>query len=306
MSTVVDAEEAAQLLSAQGLVARSSEKIALVTGGRGLMGRAVTARLSEVGWSVTALGHAELDITDQKAVIDAFKLVVPNLVINCAATADVDRCEREPDWAFAVNERGPRLLARSCRETGAELVHIGTDYVFDGKKEGFYTQEDRPNPLSVYAKSKLAGERSVSEEHEAAYIVRTSWIFGTGGKNFGSRVLEYARSGASLKGVVDQTSIPTYAQDLAARIADVVDLGAYGLYQITSTGPATWYDFALEALRKAGLGGTVIKPVTRAELGQPAPRPRNSAMRCLLSERLGFAPLRHWRDALAEWLGAAA
>src|SRR5262252_5955165 len=143
MSTVVDTEEAAQVLSARDLAAPFSERIALVTGGHGLMGRAVTTRLLEVGWRVTALGHEELDITDREAIADTFKLVVPNLVINCAATSDVDRCEREPDWAFVVNELGPRLLAQASRDSGAEMVHFSTDYVFDGKKEGFYTQEDQ-------------------------------------------------------------------------------------------------------------------------------------------------------------------
>jgi dTDP-4-dehydrorhamnose reductase len=282
----------------------SSPRAALITGGGGLLGRAVAERLRRLGWSVSAPGHAELDITDPQAVSRTIRETSPNLVINCAASTDVDRCEREPDWAFGVNDRGPRLLARFCRESGAEMVHVSTDYVFDGTKEGFYTQEDQPNPLSVYAKSKLAGERSVQEEFAAAYVVRSSWIFGEGGKNFGSRVVEYARSGASLKGVVDQTSIPTYAPDLADRIAEVVELGRHGLYQITSSGPATWYDFAREALQMSGLGDVFISPVTREELGQPAPRPRNSAMRCLLSEKLGLAPLRHWREALAEWLGA--
>src|SRR5262249_44111815 len=115
----------------------------------------------------------------------------------------------------------------------------------------------------------------------------------------------YARSGASLKGVIDQTSIPTYSVDLAARIIEIVEFGTHGLYQVTSSGPATWYDFAREALQMSGLGDVVIKPVMREELRQPAPRPRNSAMRCLLSEKLGLAPLRQWREGLTEWLQLA-
>ena len=132
----------------------------------------------------------------------------PHYVINCASTGDVDRCEREPEWAFAVNELGPRLLTRECIRTGAEMVHTSTDYVFDGAKQGFYTQEDEPRPESVYGQSKLAGEVAVREEAERFYIIRTSWLFGVGGKNFGSRVLEYASKNPRLKGVVDQTSIP--------------------------------------------------------------------------------------------------
>src|SRR6185503_9365594 len=131
----------------------------------------------------------------------------PDFVINCATTGDVDRCEREPDWAFAVNEAGPRLLARACREFNAEIVHTSTDYVFDGTKPGYYTQEDKPNPQSVYGKSKLAGEMAVREEAERFFIIRTSWLFGAGGKNFGSRLFEYARKSPRLKGVSDQISI---------------------------------------------------------------------------------------------------
>jgi dTDP-4-dehydrorhamnose reductase len=193
-------------------------------------------------------------------------------------------------------------LARACRAVGSDIVHVSTDYVFDGTKEGFYTQEDEPNSPSVYGKSKLAGEFAVREEAERFYIVRTSWLFGSGGKNFGSRVVEYARKGASLKGVVDQTSIPTYAPDLAARIEEIINLRAHALYQVTSTGPTTWFEFARLALDLAGLHQVELQPVTRAELNQRAPRPHNSAMRCLVSEKLGLSPLRHWSEGLREFL----
>ncbi|HYP29922.1 MAG TPA: dTDP-4-dehydrorhamnose reductase [Blastocatellia bacterium] len=282
--------------------AHGQPKTALITGAGGLLGRTLSGRLSASGWRVVARTHAELDITSEEDVRSNVERARPDIVINCAATADVDRCEREPAWAFAVNEAGPRLLARACRETGAEVMHVSTDYVFDGEKEGFYTQEDPPNPRGVYATSKLAGERAVVHEAERFYIVRSSWIFGAGGKNFGSRVVEYARAGAKLKGVTDQTSIPTYAPDLSERIEEVLASGAHGLYHLTNTGPATWYDFARMALDLSGLAGVELQPVTRAELRQDAPRPRNTAMRCLVSEKLGLAPLRHWRDALRDFI----
>ena len=278
------------------------EKRALITGAGGLLGRNMTRRLSGSGWQVTALTHPELDITREGDVRRSVESARPDFVINCVATADVDRCEREPDWAFAVNESGPRLLARACRESGAEIIHVSTDYVFDGSKDGFYTQEDEPRPLSAYGKSKLAGEFAVREESEKFYIIRTSWLFGAGGKNFGSRVIEYARAGAPLKGVSDQTSIPTYAPDAAARIQEIIERGAHGLYHVTSTGVTTWYEFARLALELAGYGDVAITPVNRADLNQLAPRPQNSAMRCLVSEKLGLAPLPHWRDTLPEFL----
>src|ERR1700733_6286129 len=190
----------------------------MVTGAGGLLGRAAVSQFSNSGWRVVGLTRADLDISNEEAVRAAIESARPSLIVNCAAATDVDRCEREPDWAYASNEKGPRLLARNAARIAADLVHVSTDYVFDGDKEGFYTQHDPPNPISVYAGSKLAGERVVAKETSKHFIVRSSWVFSAGGKNFGSRVVEYARNGARLKGVIDQTSIPTYALDLAERI----------------------------------------------------------------------------------------
>ena len=267
-----------------------------------MLARALTARLSAAGWQVSAPSHSELDITNEQDVLRAVAEFKPDCVINCASTGDVDRCEREPDWAYSVNELGSRLLARACTRSGAEMFHTSTDYVFDGSKQGYYTQEDEPRPESVYGKSKLAGEIAVGQEAARYYIIRTSWLFGVGGKNFGSRLFEYARANPRLKGVTDQTSIPTYAPDLAQRIEEIMELRAHGLYHGTNSGVGTWYDFAKLALELAGMSGVEIEPVTREELNQLAPRPVNSAMRCLLSEKLGLAPLRHWRDALVEFV----
>lgn len=277
-------------------------RTALITGAAGLLGREMKARLGETGWRVVAMPRTALDITSEDDVLRAIEAACPDLLINCAATADVDRCEVDADWAYAINERGPAILARACRRFGVEIVHVSTDYVFDGSKEGFYTQEDVPQPLSVYGQSKVAGEVAVREATSRCYIVRTSWLFGVGGKNFGSRVIGYAREGAPIKGVTDQTSIPSYAPDVSARIEEIVTLGVHGLYHVTSTGPGTWFEFARAALALAGLGETQIEPVRRADLNQRAPRPHNTAMRCLLSEKLGLEPLRHWRDALVEFV----
>lgn len=274
----------------------------LITGAGGLLGRSTAALLIDSGRAVTTLARADLDIADESATADLVDRLRPAVVINCAAATDVDRCEREPDYAYRANEQGPRNLARACSRKGAALVHISTDYVFDGEKEGFYTQEDEPNPLSEYAKSKLAGERAVAAELDRVYIVRSSWIFGPGGKNFGSRVLDLARKGAHLKGVTDQFSIPTYAPDLGARIIEIINTGTYGLYHVTNTGATTWMEFARLALDIAGLSDVSIEPVTRAGLGQPAKRPRNSALRCLFSEKLGLPPLRSWQGALREFI----
>jgi dTDP-4-dehydrorhamnose reductase len=283
---------------------RGETRSAMITGGDGLLARFMLEQLKSSGWRAVALTHAELDVTSREQTLRRVEQTRPDFVINCATTGDVDRCERDTEWAYAVNENGPGLLSRACREFGAQMVHTSTDYVFDGAKQGFYTQEDEPNPLSVYGKSKLAGERAVVEEAEKFFIIRTSWLFGEGGKNFGSRLFEYASRSPRLKGVSDQTSIPTYAPDLAARIEHIINLNAHGLYQVTNTGVATWFEFAQLALETAGIDDVEIEPVTRASLAQAAPRPQNSAMRCLLSEKLGLAPLRHWRDAVVDFAPA--
>jgi dTDP-4-dehydrorhamnose reductase len=279
-----------------------NDKRALIAGAGGLLGRFIAARLEAVGWRVFAFPHEAFDICEERDVRARFAESRPHLVVNCAATTDVDRCERDRDWAHAVNVLGPRLLAQRCSSNGADLVHISTDYVFDGLKGTPYTQEDAPNPLSVYAETKLAGELAVRDEAKRFYIVRSSWIFGPGGKNFGSRVIEYARQGVGLRAVTDQISIPTYAPDLAARIIEVVGLRAHGLYHITNTGSTSWYDFARLALDLAGFESLELAPVTREALKQVATRPHDTSMRCLVSENLGLPPLRHWRDALEEFV----
>jgi dTDP-4-dehydrorhamnose reductase len=230
------------------------------------------------------------------------EMVYKRQVVNLAAFTKVDACEADPARAMRDNAVGAQNLALAARACGAALLHVSTDYVFDGAKQGFYTQEDDPRPQSVYGKSKLAGEIAVRNEAERFYIIRTSWLFGVGGKNFGSRVFEYARKNPRLKCVSDQTSIPTYAPDLAMRMEEIVELRAHGLYHGTNSGVGTWYEFAKLALELAGMSDVEIEPVTRAALNQAAPRPGNSAMRCLVSEKLGLVPLRPWRDALVDFV----
>jgi len=292
-NTVSDAERALKL---------SEPRRVLITGAGGLLGRNMSEQLSASGWQIIPMTHYQLDITNESAVMLAVEVAAPDVLVNCAATADVDRCEIEPEWAYSINTTGPTFLARACRRVGAEIVHVSTDYVFDGSKREFYTQSDEPRPLSVYGSAKLAGELAVREENPRSYVVRTSWLFGQGGKNFGSRVIGYARSGARLKGVTDQVSIPSYAPDVAARIEEIIDLANPGLYHVTSSGPTSWFDFARQALDLAGLGDIEIEPVTRAALNQRAPRPQYTPMKCLLSEQQGLVPLRHWQDTLAEFL----
>jgi dTDP-4-dehydrorhamnose reductase len=270
----------------------------LVTGAGGLLGRSL-GQLSGPGRPIVALGRDGLDIADPDSVARALDQHRPAALINPAAMTDVDGCERDPAAARRANADGPRVLARACAASGVRLVHVSTDFVFDGRKREPYTVEDAPNPLSVYGSSKLAGEEAVREEAPDALVVRTAWVYGKGGKNFASRLFEYAAKTKTLRGITDMRSAPTYAPELARRLLELADRGVPGTYHVTGAGEASWFEVARAALDLAGLGDVELLPTTVAELGLPAPRPSYSVMRCLLSERLGIPPLRPWRESLA-------
>jgi dTDP-4-dehydrorhamnose reductase len=274
----------------------------LVTGAGGMVGRAVAAHCGAMGDEVLATTHASLDIADATAVESVIERFRPEAVINCAAWTDVDGCESNAPKAFAVNAEGPGNLAVTCRRIGSLLITISTDYVFDGTKEGFYTQREDPNPLSVYGKSKLEGERRAQASCARSAIVRTGWIFGSGGTNFLSRVIELGERGVRLNAISDSWGTPTYAVDLAKRLRELADLDLPGFYHVVNAGDGTtYYDFARESLERAGLDPSVVGAINSATLTRPAPRPRNSRLRCLLSEALGLEPMRPWKQCLTEF-----
>ena len=224
--------------------------------------------------------------------------------MNCAAWTDVDGCESNPDKARSVNSLGPENLARAARKANAILVTISTDYVFDGAKEGFYTQRDQPLPISVYGRFKLEGERRAQQEHARTIVVRTGFIFGPGGKNFLSNVVSRAARGERLKAIRDCWGTPTYGRDLAARLRELAMLDLPGTYHVVNSGEgASFETFAREALRLAGLSAETLEVVDNDSLGRPAPRPHNSKLRCILSEAIGLKPLPRWQDGLAQFIG---
>jgi dTDP-4-dehydrorhamnose reductase len=274
----------------------------LVVGAGGMVGRAVAAQCGARGDDVLTATHASLDITDSSAVESITERFRPEAVINCAAWTDVDGCESNAQKAFAVNAEGPGNLALACRHSGSLLITISTDYVFDGAKDGFYTQRDDPNPLSVYGKSKFEGERGAQAASARTIVVRTGWIFGPGGTNFLSRVIELGERGVRLNAISDSWGTPTYAVDLAERLRELADLDLPGVYHVVSTGNgATYFDFARESLERAGLDPSLVEAINSATLTRPAPRPRNSRLRCLLSEALGLRPMRPWTQCLTEF-----
>jgi dTDP-4-dehydrorhamnose reductase len=277
----------------------------MVTGAAGMVGRAVAAYGTAQGETVVAFNHHTLDITDEPQMNETFDRLCPDVVINCAAWTDVDGCELDPVRAQRVNALGPELLALATRKIGAQLITISTDYVFDGERDGFYTQRDQPNPQSVYGVSKLEGEHRALTACANTIVVRSGYIFGSGGTNFLSTLIARARRGEDLKAIGDMFGTPTYAPHLARRLYQLSQIDVPGIYHVVNAGEGTSFEgFARYALSHAGLNENRVESVSLAELKRPALRPRNSRLRCVLSEAMGIAPLPLWRDALREFVGA--
>jgi len=268
-----------------------------------MVGRAVCEYCSAKGDLVFPFDHHSLDVGDANRVMHALKKDRPDAVINCAAWTDVDGCELDQQRAFTANARGPENLARASHEINAALVTISTDYVFKGDREGCYTQRDQPNPQSVYGASKLEGERCAQLAHARTMVVRTGFVFGPGGNNFLSTIIERAGRGEKLKAISDAYGTPSYAPDLARRLREVAQLDLPGTYHVVNAGEGVSYEeFACAALDLAGYAGISIEAVTMNTLNRPASRPRNSRLKCLLSEAVGLAPLPFWKDSLGSFV----
>ncbi|HLL73703.1 MAG TPA: dTDP-4-dehydrorhamnose reductase [Pyrinomonadaceae bacterium] len=276
----------------------------LITGAGGMVGAALAAHCRALGDEVFAHERASLDITRSAGVREVFARERPEAVVNCAGWTDVDGCERDPARARLVNSDAVEILAAESRRAGASFVTISTDYVFRGDRDGFYTQRDDPDPQSAYARSKLEGERRAQAATARCSVVRTGWIFGPGGRNFLARVVELARAGGPLRAIDDAFGTPTYAPHLARRLRELAALDLPGVYHVVNAGDGTSFEgYAREALRVAGCDDSGLEGVPMDSLGRPAPRPRNSRLRCLLSPALGLAALPDWRDALREFVG---
>jgi dTDP-4-dehydrorhamnose reductase len=270
----------------------------LVTGAGGQVGSELHNHLPH--HQVLALSRTELDIADRDAVEQRLGAFLPEAVVNCAAWTDVDGCEGDPERAFVANALAVRHLAVACARVGAHLVHVSTDYVFAGDKDGPYHEWDPPAPASVYGRSKLGGELEIARHAQSWAVARTSWVFGRRGRNFVDTILARAREGAPLKVVSDQVGCPTYAPDLAGALARLAVERRGGLYHVTNQGACTWHELARATLELAGLDPGVVGEMTTSELGRPAPRPANSVLENMAWRRSGLVPLRPWREALAE------
>ena len=268
----------------------------LLSGASGQLGRQITAQKGN--HVVAAFSHKELDITRLDEVRQAVQAHKPDLVLNAAAFNDVDRAQSDPVSAFLGNALGPRNLALAAAEAGAAILHVSTDYVFDGQQTTPYHEYDRPAPLSNYGRSKLAGEVAVREMNPRHYIVRTAWVYEPKGNNFPKTLYFLALKNSELRVVNDVLGSPTSAIHLAKGILTLIETGAFGTYHMTRQGDgASWFDLANHFFSELGLG-TKVLPVPAAEFPRPAPRPRYSVLRTIQEPQILLPP---WQDGIAEF-----
>ena len=273
----------------------------IVTGCNGQLGRAVNEfykDAADLGFVNTDV--AELDITDIDAVMRLAREVKPYAIINCAAHTGVDACETQYEKAFAINAIGPRNLAIAARETGAKLVHISTDYVFDGKKTSPYVETDPTNPQGAYGSTKLAGEQFVKQFADRWFILRTAWLYGDG-KNFVRTMLRLSQTNEKVRVVGDQFGSPTSAAELARAVHTLLFSENYGVFHATCEGSCSWAEFTKEIFRLAGKD-TEVEAITTEEYGAPAPRPAYSVLDNRMFRLTTDFTFADWHDAIAVYL----
>jgi dTDP-4-dehydrorhamnose reductase len=270
----------------------------LVTGAAGMLGRDVMLAAGNAGHEVVGYGRAELDVTDPAALERKFDLERPDVVINCAAWTDVDGAEEAEEAAFAVNGGGAGHVAAAAAKLKATVLHVSTDYVFDGAKGAPYVESDQPAPLSAYGRTKLAGEEAVVAANKRHFVVRSAGLFGIGGRNFVETMLQLAEARNEVTVVRDQVGSPTYTWHLAYGIVRLIEGIEYGIHHMAAAGQCSWYEFAREIFEQASVECRVLS-ITSEEFGAAAPRPPFSA---LASQREHAIRLPAWQDGLAGYL----
>jgi dTDP-4-dehydrorhamnose reductase len=273
----------------------------LVTGASGMLGHALIPVLEEEH-EVVGLTRTDCDLCEESSVRKIFLRQKPDMVVHLAAFTNVDGCELDPEKAKAWNEFATLNVAKAARDSEAALLYTSTDYVFDGRAVRPYSEDAQTNPLSVYGKTKLMGEQSVREMVERSFIVRTSWLYGTGGRNFVSTILGMALERPELRIVNDQRGSPTYTRHLAEKLAELVMTREYGVYHVTASGDCTWCEFARKILDLSGLAATPVFPISTSECNRPAPRPAYSVLANQRLSSLGMGLLPHWEEGLENYL----
>jgi dTDP-4-dehydrorhamnose reductase len=275
----------------------------LVTGAGGMLGKALVPCLDERGHKVRGLTHEEMDITNFEQVSEIVKQAKPDIVVHPAAYTKVDQAESEPDLAYLINGYGTENLSVACNAIDVPMLYVSTDYVFDGQASRPYQPWDKTRPLSVYGKSKLAGEEAVRNHLNRFFIVRTSWLYGPHGKNFVETMLNMARERDVLRVVADQFGSPTSTLTLSEVIADLIDTQRWGVYHATDGGITTWYEFAKEILKSTKVQ---VVPIETKEFPRPATRPKYSGLdKTSLMSTIGREVV-PWQEALEQYLSLRA
>lgn len=274
----------------------------IVTGPNGMLGNDLVNILSDSKTDVIRLGIDILDITDKKAAIAILNRLKADILVHTAAYTAVDDCERERDSAFMVNGEGTANIAEGCKAAGTKMIYISTDYVFDGAQNSPYSEDDMPNPLCVYGKSKLTGEVFVKEILDDYIIIRTSWLFGRNGNNFVDAIIKSAEKRSQLEVVADQTGSPTFSVDLSHAVERLIKEKAHGIIHAANSGECSWYIFAKRILEISGRKNFTLIPINSSQLGRPAPRPKYSTLNCSKLAAITGACMRSWEEALREYI----
>jgi len=277
----------------------------LVLGAKGMLGRDLMPLLRSslkgdvLGWDIE-----EINIENETSTVSAIEHLKPGVIINAAAYTDVDGCESHREKAFAVNAEGMRHVALGAQRCGATVVYLSTDYVFGGGKGAPYAEEDAPGPLNVYGASKLKGEEYVQQLTKDFLIVRTQWLYGRHGKNFVDTVLRLAREKKVLTIVDDQVGSPTYTVDLAKALSELVRQERRGIFNVVNKGSCSWFQFAKEIVRRSGMEGVEVLPISSKELNRPAVRPAYSVLSTEKLARETGVTLRPWQEAVGAYLAS--
>jgi len=277
----------------------------LIIGCNGQLGNDMVSVCQAEGYTTKAIDYPDIDITDRTLTETIIKDVAPDTIINCAAYTAVDECESNTDIAYQVNAEGVANIASSAQTCDASIVHISTDYVFNGKKGFAYTESDLPNPESVYGKSKLEGEKRLSEITDNFFTFRIAWLYGAHGNNFVKTIrniaLKNQEAGKPLKVVNDQFGTPTYTKDICRQVLKTLSTQQYGLYHCTNEGECTWYDFTCHIMKQLKID-IRIEPCTTDEYPRPAPRPRYSVLENHNLKTLGINIMPHWKESFSTFL----
>lgn len=273
----------------------------LVTGANGQLGYDVVKLLNNSKYAVFPFDRMQMDITNEGIVQQTVEDIKPDVIIHCAAYTNVDGAEKDEVTAYQVNALGTKNIAKAAESVDAKLVYVSTDYVFDGVANRPYEVDDLTNPLNNYGKTKLAGEKFVKEILDKYFIVRTAWVFGINGNNFVKTMLRLGKENGEVRVVSDQIGSPTYTVDLAEILVEMVNTDKYGIYHVTNSGECSWYEFATEIFKQAGLD-VKVHPITTDQYETLAKRPLYSVLSKNNLLKNGFTIPRNWRLALKDYL----